>query len=1030
MLVSLGLLAVAASGGEGSDRLALHVSFDAGLTAQGALETIGEPRLVAGRSGQALKLRNGRDAVAFRLPPDFNPAQGTLSFWLSAGTNWDGAVGDALQVLIHTDAERSSHQFAVQTQWPRRRLIMPLYDRGELIGGFPAGVACSAPLYTADDAESVLKDGVWYHYLFTWRDGYQAVYLNGALAGFTRNPEIRLRRLGRRLYLGWKKDNGPLFFDPGCEDAARPLAERPWESLLDDVALLRGFVTEREAQLIYREGAPAFAAMPRVEGLLLEAEFYQTTSELVARLLTTSAADVSGRVAVCAENGDQAAEARFALPAGHGGSELVLSLAEAPAGAYTARAIADGGVESEAVAFEKVQPPWLGNTLGAEDIVLPPWTPLEVKEGGASAAAERATVAVSCWGRTYRFDGPLPMSILSQGRELLDAPVAWNFREADQVAPVQWTPPTVVTSSPTRVVLTSEGVMGAFRVAAHTRVEYDGMLWSEFAFRSEAAATNEGMYVEIPLRKEFCVFLQHPARRTCWFPDKNPWTGSFADGGFCLFVGNDDAGLQWFAESDQGWYGSDPKQALSVRRTPGGGVMRIHMVREPVAMPPAFTIAFGLMATPVRPRPPGWRGWGNPTPQRLGRPDIYTPLALDYSWWSIAPGWLLTDRDPSGPHRRFEPPMKWLPFTSTTFMGVRRFGETNLFACLPEWSRFAPEWRNEPVSIRWGKPGGWNEARVNPSSSYRDHYAWMADDLFRRYDVDGLYFDGFAGKQPSLNLRAGFGYVDRDGTLKPTLPILAGRELMRRVYALVRRHRGADGVILVHPATSQIMPVLSFADAIYDGEWMGWSDILASMKTGGMRTGLTDDRLRMLFSYRMFGQVPLVDTRFVQRNLPHDETRLREARKVMGLFLLHDIHGWGSVDGYNAVLTYPLDWWGMAEPSVEFLPYYAAHPPATAGAGSLTSAYVQRSTGRVLVVTLNDSPRTRGSDRLAREGQDGYELRLDLEQLGLREGQFRACDAESLGRLEIPVNGNALPLREMPPGAVKLVALEPMETAR
>lgn len=84
-----------------------------------------------------MKLRSGRDALVFELDGNFNPEQGAISFYLSA-VDWDGSNGDALQVLFHTDGTDQEQQLVVQTLWPWGNLFMPLYDRGALLGGFPA----------------------------------------------------------------------------------------------------------------------------------------------------------------------------------------------------------------------------------------------------------------------------------------------------------------------------------------------------------------------------------------------------------------------------------------------------------------------------------------------------------------------------------------------------------------------------------------------------------------------------------------------------------------------------------------------------------------------------------------------------------------------------------------------------------------------------------------------------------------------------------------------------------------------------
>src|SRR4051812_39675208 len=68
---------------------------------------------------------------------------------------------------------------------------------------------------------------------------------------------------------------------------------------------------------------------------------------------------------------------------------------------------------------------WENNSLGMEEVVPAPWTPLR-----------HDREAVECWGRRYEFgSGALPVQITSQGRKLFAAPpaIAWRVDGKDAV---------------------------------------------------------------------------------------------------------------------------------------------------------------------------------------------------------------------------------------------------------------------------------------------------------------------------------------------------------------------------------------------------------------------------------------------------------------------------------------------------------------------------------------------------------------------------------------------------------------------
>ncbi len=1000
------------------EHVAFHHSFEQGREAdlsRGSgvpIQVLGQPELVTapGRDGQVLQLRSGKDALVFELPGNLTPAQGAISFHLSA-VDWDGSKGDALQVLLHTNG--GDQQLVVQTLWPWGSLFMPLYDAGQLIGGFPAGRSCTAPLKQGEDLENVLKSGYWYHYLITWRDGYQAIYLNGKLMNQARLPGIRLRHLGDRLILGWDRETGRIFWDPGCDDPAAPLAAKNWTSLLDDVTILSAFIFPHEAAKIHEYGAVEFARRAEPSALAIEAEFYQTRAELAVQLIAPGSQPKDVALEIETAEGQPVRREAIQVPAGETLRLVELAMPELAPGAYRVRGAMASGFQTEWQPFERVIPDWLGNNHGKADVVLDPWTPVTLVQQDA--------LQVEVWGRTYRFTGPLPDQIESQGRALLAGPVRWH---ADQ-APIAWSELKVESQTPTRAVLTSQATAGGYAVNGETRVEYDGFTWSTFRFRADQPRQLQSLRVDIPLTAAACTFLQYPTRRDCWFPKKADWASDFQP---YIFVGNDTVGLQWYAESDQWWHGKEAGRAIQVVKEGDHFLLRLAIVRDPVEMPAEFTFGFGLMASPVRPRPVHWRGWGTPTKYRLGHLETYKPMALDYSWWSVSPGWLIPNqRDPQVRDPRGTGGALWLPFTSTTFRGMRAFSEKELTRYLPIWQQFAPEWRSLPELVNLGKPGDWNQIVINPAPSFVDRYAWEVQQLFSGWPAcQGLYFDGYAGKYASANLKAGFGYRDRSGTIRPTYPILAGRELMRRIYALRLQHK-PEGALMIHPATSLFLPVLSHSTTIYDGEFMGWSDITHAINTKGLTAGLTDDKTRFLLNYKALGLVPTIDTRWVTRRALDQKGTMSNFsswhRLAYARFMVDDVHA-VNLGAYSQMIMTATDWWGLADADVEYLPHYATKPAATTGWADRSSCWVKRDQGKVLIATLNNSGYSRNPGRLAREGKHGYELVLDLGQLGLEPAKFRATDAESLGALEIPITGDNVLSLTMDPNEFMLIALE------
>jgi hypothetical protein len=1007
--------------------LAFHATFDQGSVkpdrqpiASSQPVVAGDLAFVPGRTGKALRLRNGVDSVSYYLP-NYNARQGTITFWLSA-ENWDASSAEALQVLCHTGSnDVAKQQLVIQTLAPSPGLGLIAYRQGEPVGGPTAARTFSAPLRRAADAMSVLRKGEWYHYAVTWRDGLFRYYFNGQPVAKQQFDKDCLTDIGQSFVLGWSKDSGRLSLDPGDAARAKALAEKPWESLLDDFAWFRCALSPQQIEQVFRLG-PVEAVtkpLPDEPAFALKADFLQRDSRLwaiVTNLNTPDGKERRGILEVIDATRNVVAKAPVLLPAGEAEVETILELPSLAVGRYTvAMQLGNGGGKPFVTdaAFERVKPPWLGNQLGAADVVLAPWTPVKV--------IQSTPLQIEIWGRAYSFAGPLPCAIVSQNEPLLAKPVTWLADTGAGEAAVEWSAPVIESASATAVVLVSKARVGDYRVEARSRIEYDGFLWSECRFRAAKPLSVRSMRLEIPLAKSLCRFFQHSCRRDNHFPKPGePWTDEFGHSTGYLMASNDRVGLQWISETDQWWHAVDRKKQLEVAATAdGGGAMRIHFVRDPIEMPADFSLSFGLMATPVRARPADWRGWGNATPYRRGHRDKFFPIELDYSNWSVGPGWVKPGADRRAVWKPGNP-QPWLPFTSGNFYALRHFrDQENPDNWFPEWRQFHPEWWREPDPHSNTKGVAWNEGMVNPSPSFIDHFVWDVNEFFRDSNPDGLYFDGFPGQLRSANRRVGFGYIDRDGKVRPTFPLRAGREMMRRVYAVIQQHRGDQAALLMHTSLSTPMPILSFSHAALDGEFMFWSDIKQPMEEQGPLVALTDDRLRSVLCMRHLGLIPDIDARMLAATIKDVDT----ARRVMAEFLHHDIHCWGDVKGYNPLFAHVIDWWGIADPQVEYIGHWDERPAATVFMGR-ASAYLNRAKGKVLLVCTNDGGYGRNPERFAAEKQWGYHVKLDLARLGLKAGGFTATDAESLGGLPVRIdNGDTLSLRAEP-NAVMLVAIE------
>ena len=190
---------------------------------------------------------------------------------------------------------------------------------------------------------------------------------------------------------------------------------------------------------------------------------------------------------------------------------------------------------------------WLNSTLGLEDTVIAPFTPLEV-EGDT----------VRCLGRAVTFGRHgLPSSILSAfvhselpanrdggGREILADPIRLVVRTAD--GPLEWAhgPAEVEKSNEATEVRRIESRAGPLTLSLRVAMEFDGYIGCRATLDTSAAVALEDVRLEVPVRREIAQYMlgfsmAGGARPATW---DWKWKEDFSDN--MVWLGDANAGLQ------------------------------------------------------------------------------------------------------------------------------------------------------------------------------------------------------------------------------------------------------------------------------------------------------------------------------------------------------------------------------------------------------------------------------------------------------------------------------------------------------
>lgn len=298
-----------------------------------------------------------------------------------------------------------------------------------------------------------------------------------------------------------------------------------------------------------------------------------------------------------------------------------------------------------------------------------------------------------------------------------------------------------------------------------------------------------------------------------------------------------------------------------------------------------------------------------------------------------------------------------------------------------EMSDIAPEWdQYHEECLVYPRAGGYKRQPKQTAYivCYRSHWsdfmckgiAHMMDE----YDIDGIYLDGTSEPWGCANVRHGCGYKAPDGSIRPTYPVLAVREHMRRLYMIVKR-RKPNGFVNVHQSTCMVMPTLAYATSYWDGEQLGSlpeaEDPLSVIPLDAFRAEFMGHQWGVPAEFLCYSPHPYTTAEALAFTLPHDVV----IHPGLGRQLEEVAQVWKAFEEF-----------GVDE--AQWIPYWRADNPAKPQAkGLLVSLY--RRDGRALLVVSN-------LQRKAGLAQ----VHLNLGALGIGP-QVRAADAVTGDALEV-----------------------------
>jgi len=566
------------------------------------------------------------------------------------------------------------------------------------------------------------------------------------------------------------------------------------------------------------------------------------------------------------------------------------------------------------------KPEWIETREGYSDEVLPPWTPVV-----AEAKAD-GTVELRVWGRRHVFSavGPFPQEIETSGARILASPIVLNGQAGGKA--IAWRNGKVALkeSSPTAAVIEQsfDGDAVALRVGA--RMEYDGYTIYDCDVTAVRDVDLESLLLDIPLAARHATLclgdrVLPPDPK---IPIAEWYSGAVGDKDRSwrfsanIWIGDEERGLCWQAESDEFWRRADEQRSIEILPQGQVTMFRARFVDVPTHLAAGQTLRyeFALVATPIKPllrdawdlriarlEPyggdldlPDATVGGKPALVHHADAGVLHLLMLRCDVWPY----------PLPVHEQYARALA-RAVNDAHALGLRPYP----YIIHERFATMAPEFdlyglnmvqrpmnqyipggnppgapRPGPVSPTYGSTSQGTVMHCAKSRALQDADVHALAQLLDEYGVDGVYLDGTGVQKPCRNLDHGCGYRAPDGTIRPTYPVFANREFLKRIYTAVKKRR-PEGIVDMHQSFGQNTAGLAYADVLWTGEQ--WHHL---RETGAkhIASELTLDKFRAEFMGRQVG--------VAAETLAY---RLGPQMKVAAISLLHDIPNRPSTPGYD-----------------------------------------------------------------------------------------------------------------------------------
>jgi hypothetical protein len=454
-----------------------------------------------------------------------------------------------------------------------------------------------------------------------------------------------------------------------------------------------------------------------------------------------------------------------------------------------------------------------------------PWTPITQKGN-----------IFSVWGRNYDWDGnTLLTQITSQKEKLFSAPIALKVQTENGEEAAVWSEIKIISTANGRVQLEKSGKLPGMQLKACYTLEFDGLVKVRILVKPDSASILKSLFLEFPFNNTPQMAVQS---RTWWQVGrvrKEKWK-NFPS----MWFGNNKIGCNIVAESCRGWWIDSGLPRVEVLPTDTGASVRLLIVNKPGRLKHELDFSFLLQAGPLKPNfkdcqdfrlvggsRPATGGNAFYVDPRFWSSSYSRPLPLNYKRFND-----MVKTCHSSGHKVY---CYLTPFAISTYdiiprgTPVTKWSESlNRFVVwkkkeskpVKEYFYNAADWNLKPTRLTGDGVAGRETtemAYLAPDSSWADFFAASVENMLRKSDFDGFYFD-LPLPQENFDDTKNLSYTTRDGIKEGTVQLLAARNLYKRLYWLFAKYRAGRHPWIIGHHIRELYPINAFCDLELHGE--------------------------------------------------------------------------------------------------------------------------------------------------------------------------------------------------------------------